>query len=87
MIFTTQNYGLTFALLVLLGLLLCCNLFKFIDNNLSSEKFRNNSNNSNNSTKYYCPNLQNNNNNNLNPTYCPGEHPAIPCGLIKKCKC
>ena len=88
MIFTKENYGLTFALLILLGLLISCNLFKFIDNQLTNEKFTNNSNNS---KKYYCPNLQNNNNNNnhtnLKPIYCPGEHPSIPCALIKKCKC
>jgi hypothetical protein len=87
MIFAKENYGLTFSLLVLLGLLISCNIFKFINNNLYSERFNNNSNNS---TKYYCPNLQkniNNDNKKITTKYCPGVHPSIPYNLIKKCKC
>ncbi len=87
MIFAKENYGLTFSILVLLGLLISCNIFKFINNNLYSERFNNNSNNS---TKYYCPNLQkniNNDNKKIKTKYCPGVHPSIPYNLIKKCKC
>ena len=94
MSFTKTNYGLTFSLLILLGLLICCNLDKFLHRN-SSEKFLNNTPTTTfNPDNYYCPHLQqtqkNNssrNSNNIDPVYCPGEHPNIPCQLVKRCNC
>lgn len=98
--FTKENYGLTYSLLILLGLILCCNLHKFFDN-FQTEKFQNKLSSQNiqittfNPDNYYCPHLQKPNNTNLDtinsnkvdPVYCPGEHPNIPCQLIKRCKC
>lgn len=104
MSFTKTNYGLTFSLLILLGLLICCNLDKFLHRN-SSEKFLNNTPTTTQNTEiptttfnpdnYYCPHLQQtqknnssrNSNNNIDPVYCPGEHPNIPCQLVKRCNC
>lgn len=100
MSFTKENYGLTYSLLVLIGLLVCCNLYKFLDN-YQKEKFQNESSSQNtptttfNPNNYYCPHLQHSNNknsssnnaNNVEPVYCPGEHPNIPCQLVKSCNC
>lgn len=100
MSFTQTNYGLTYSLLILLGLLICCNLHRFFDN-YKIEKFQNDLSSQNiptttfNPNNYYCPHLQQSNknnsssntSNNINPIYCPGEHPNVPCQLVKRCSC
>lgn len=99
MTFTQNNYGLTYSLILLLGLLVCCNLHKFFDN-YKTENFQNDTPLQNNPVttfnpdNYYCPHLQqptttnySSNSNNINPVYCPGEHPNIPCQLVNRCQC
>lgn len=100
MSFIKTNYGLSYSLLILLGLLICCNFHKFF-NNYKSENFLNNIFSDNtptttfNPNNYYCSHLKSrnnnlhssNNSNNIEPVYCPDEHPNIPCQLVKRCQC
>ena len=61
--FEKSNLNVTLSLLLLIGLLVLCNLAKYLNIDLLSW-----------STSEF-----------TDTPYCPGQHPKIPCAMVKKC--
>jgi hypothetical protein len=74
--FAHNNYGLTISLLILILFLLICNVTKLVYPANAKDKFQNTYNNIN-----YFPSKCGQ----TATTYCPNEHPKVPCDMIKNC--
>lgn len=80
MTFEKNNQGLTIALLILIAFLIICNLSKFFSNTISTFQNTKSITGSNNEIDYFpakCGQTA--------MTYCPGQHPKIPCDMVKQC--
>lgn len=81
MTFGTHNQGLTVALLILIAFLVICNLAKlFSTKPLVIKSGFQNTRPANNGIDYFpakCGQTA--------ITYCPGQHPKIPCDMVKSC--
>lgn len=81
MTFETHNQGLTIALLILIAFLVICNLAKlFAGKSPINKSGFQNTRPTNNGIDYFpakCGQTA--------ITYCPGQHPKIPCDMVKSC--
>ena len=82
MTFDKNNQGLTIALLILIAFLVICNLAKLLNDSNNKSTFQNTTpaTASSNGIDYFpakCGQTAS--------TYCPGQHPKIPCDMVKSC--
>jgi hypothetical protein len=75
--FSHDNQGLTVSLIILIVFLVICNLAKLF---ASKSEFQNTKPGASNGIDYFPAKCGQ-----TTATYCPGQHPKIPCDMVKSC--